>query len=64
MNTLERLLNDRVTIQLKSEVIQNDENWFTLKLTISEVAGSSDIQYKYYNIDKKEDKITHLIGWL
>lgn len=52
--------NNHLSIQLKSEVIQNDENWFTLKLTISEVSGSSDTQYKYYNIDKKEDKIIEL----
>lgn len=48
------------SIKVESDVIENSENWFTLRLSILEIAGSSDLQYKYYNIDKKSDKIVNL----
>lgn len=47
-------------IKLESDVIENNENWFTLKLSIFETAGSSNIEYKYYHIDKKANKIVTL----
>lgn len=34
------------------EVVTDTSDWFTLKLTIFEVAGSSDTYYKYYHIDR------------
>ena len=48
------------SVELNSEIITNDDNWFTLKLITSEVSASSDTKYKYYNIDKKEDKLVNL----
>lgn len=47
-------------IKIDSDVIENSEDWFTLKLTITETAGSSDLKYKYYHIDKKTDNIVIL----
>ena len=48
------------SVNLQNEIIRNDENWFTLKLIISEISASSDTKYQYYNIDKKEDKLVKL----
>lgn len=48
------------SIKVESDVIENNKYWFTLKLTISEVAASSDLKYKYYNIDKRTDEIVKL----
>ena len=47
-------------MKIESDVIENSKNWFTLRLTINETAGSSDLKYKYYHIDKKTDKIVNL----
>lgn len=51
---------NHLSIEISTDIIENNENWFTLKLTISKVMASSDIQYKYYHIDKKTDKIIKL----
>ena len=51
---------NHLSIKVESDVIQNNKYWFTLKLTISEVAASSDLKYKYYNIDKRTDEIVKL----
>ena len=51
---------NHLSIKVESDVIQNNKYWFTLKLTISEVAASSDLKYKYYNIDKRTDEIMNL----
>lgn len=42
------------------EVITNTEEWFTLKLCINESAGSSDMYYKYYNLNKLTGKTAAL----
>ena len=52
--------NQFYSVELNSEVIENSEEWFTLKLIISEVSASSDTKYVYYNIDKSKDKIMKL----
>ncbi len=39
------------------EVLMNRENWFTLKLAVNSVTGSSDSYYKIYNIDRNTGKI-------
>lgn len=39
------------------EVLMNRENWFTLKLTVNSVTGSSNSYYKIYNIDRNTGKI-------
>ena len=47
-------------IYVDYEVITNTENWFTLKICVHEVAGSSNTYYKYYHIDKRDYKIITL----
>ena len=56
----EKNSENHLSIKVKSDVIENNKYWFTLKLTISEVAASSDLKYKYYNIDKRTDEIVKL----
>ena len=56
----EKNSENHLSIKVESDVIQNNKYWFTLKLTISEVAASSDLKYKYYNIDKRTDEIVKL----
>ena len=56
----EKNLENHLSIKVESDVIENNKYWFTLKLTISEVAASSDLKYKYYNIDKRTDEIVKL----
>ncbi len=52
--------NNHKLIKVESDVIENSQNWFTLRLRITEIAGSSDLQYKYYHIDKETDQIVNL----
>lgn len=52
--------NNHKLIKVESDVIENSQNWFTLRLMITETAGSSDLQYKYYHIDKESDQIVNL----
>ena len=56
----EKNSENHLSIKVKSDVIENNKYWFTLKLTISELAASSDLKYKYYNIDKRTDEIVKL----
>ena len=42
------------------DVITDTENWFTLRLCVSEVKGSSDTYYKFYNLDKNTGNIVKL----
>ncbi len=56
----EKNLDNHSLIKVESDVIENNEDWFTLRLRISETAGSSELQYKYYHIDKNTDKIVNL----
>lgn len=62
MNTFNEEKNpeNHLFTQVKYDVIENNEDWFTLRLEISQIAGSSDLQYKYYHIDKKTDKVVKL----
>ena len=48
---------NHLSIKINPEIITNTSNWFTLKLTISQVAASSSLEYKYYHINKNTDKI-------
>ncbi len=48
---------NHLSVKLESEVLENSENWFTLKLELSEVRAGSNIRYKIYHIDKRKDKI-------
>lgn len=40
------------SIYIDYEVLTNDASWFTLKLNVNEVAGSSDSYAKFYHIDR------------
>lgn len=40
-------------IYVDYNTVMNAENWFTLKLSVSHVSGSSDQYYKYYHIDRR-----------
>ena len=40
------------SIYIDYEVFTNDASWFTLKLNVNEVAGSSDSYAKFYHIDR------------
>lgn len=42
------------------EIVTNTEEWFTLKIYVLEIAGSSNTYYKYYHIDKNNNKIVNL----
>lgn len=42
------------------DVITNTDTWFTLRISVLEIAGSSNTYYKYYHIDKTQDKIVQL----
>ena len=51
---------NHLSVKLESEVLENSEDWFTLKLELSEVRAGSNIRDKIYNVDKKKDKIITL----
>ena len=40
------------SVYIDYETITNSIQWFTLKLSVSEVTGSSDMSFKYYHIDR------------
>lgn len=40
------------SVYIDYETLVNSEQWFTLKLTVSELKGSSDTTSKYYHIDR------------
>lgn len=42
------------------EVICDTEDWFTLRILVSEVEASSDEYYKYYHIDKATEELVEL----
>lgn len=42
------------------EVICDTEDWFTLRILVSEVEASSDEYYKYYHIDKTTGELVEL----
>lgn len=52
--------DNHISIEINPEIITNTNEWFTLKLAISQTSASSSIEYKYYHIDKKTDKIVKL----
>lgn len=47
-------------IYVDYEVVTNTDEWFTLKISILEAAGSSNTYYKFYNIDKVSGKLVEL----
>lgn len=48
------------SIYVDYDVVTNTDQWFTLKITVFEAAGSSNTYYKYYHIDKVNGKIVTL----
>lgn len=48
------------SIHMDYEIITNTEKWFTLKLSVSETAASSNNYYEFYHIDKQNGKIVNL----
>ncbi len=52
--------DNHISIEIKPQIITNTNEWFTLKLAISQTLASSSLEYKYYHIDKKTDKIVKL----
>ncbi len=52
--------NSHGALYVDYDVITDTENWFTLRLCVSEVKGSSDTYYKFYNLDKKNGNIVKL----
>ncbi len=48
------------SIYLDYEVLTNDDSWFTLKLNVNEVAGSSDSYARFYHIDRANGKYVQL----
>lgn len=52
--------NGHSSVYVDYEVVTNTEKWFTLKIRVNEVAGSGNVYYKYYHIDKTNGKIMNL----
>ena len=48
------------SIRVDYEATTNTDRWFTLKLSVSETAASSNTYFKFYHIDKKQGKIVEL----
>lgn len=48
------------SIYMDYETITNNKRWFTLKISVSEIAASSNSYFKYYHIDKTSGKIVKL----
>lgn len=48
------------SLNVSYEVITNSDTWFTLKLTVYEIAASSNSYFKYYSIDKESGQIVSL----
>ncbi|MDO5409393.1 MAG: RsiV family protein [Lachnospiraceae bacterium] len=47
-------------LSVSNEVITNTEDWFTLKLTVDQMAGSSSETVYYYHIDKRTGEVAQL----
>lgn len=48
------------SIHVDYEATTNTERWFTLKLSVSETAASSNNYFEFYHIDKEKGKIVEL----
>ena len=48
------------SIHVDYKATTNTECWFTLKLSVSETAASSNTYFEFYHIDKKQGKIVEL----
>lgn len=52
--------NGHGSISVDYSAITDSPEWFTLKLSVQEIAAGSNNYYIYYHIDKKHDKIVNL----
>lgn len=52
--------SNHYSVNISYEVITNNKYWFTLKLQVNEIMGSSNTYYKYYHINKKTGEISYL----
>ncbi len=48
------------SVSVEYETVTDTEDWFTLKLEVSETAGSSNRYFRYYHIDKRTGQIVKL----
>lgn len=46
--------------KINYEIITDNEEWFTLRIDVLDIMASSDNYFKYYHIDKKNNKIITL----
>jgi len=47
-------------VETSSDVITNNENWFTLRISMYEDENTSEANYKYYNIDKTKGELVNI----
>lgn len=40
------------SIKTEYEVITNNSDWFTLKITVLYIAGSGSMEYRFYHVDR------------
>lgn len=48
------------SIHVDYETVTNTDRWFTLKLSVTEIAASSDQYYQFYHMDKAKGQIVKL----
>lgn len=48
------------SLKINYDIITNNDNWFTLRITVLEIAGSSNTFYKFYHINKVSGEIVRL----
>ena len=56
----EELPDSHFDLLIDYETVTNNENWFTLKITVTESAGTGSNAYCYYHIDKTRGEIVTL----
>ena len=56
----EELPDSHFDLLIDYETVTNNENWFTLKITVTESAGTGSNAYRYYHIDKTRGEIVTL----
>lgn len=48
------------SLDVSYDIVTNTKNWFTLRIKVVEITGSSNTYYKLYHIDKKQNQIIYL----
>lgn len=52
--------NGHSSLYIDYSVVTNNDKWFTLKIQIIEEAGSGNIHYRYYHINKSNNEVVTL----